>query len=106
MHIVINDEGEILSFCITKANVDDRETLKNEAFLKAVFGKLYVDKGYISQKKLTDLLFVDGIHLITNIRIHMKNSLMTIADKILLRKRFVIETDNDELKNICQVEHS
>ena len=31
---------------------------------------------------------------------------MTLSDKILLRKRSVIETVNDELKNICQVEHS
>ena len=105
LHIVINDKGEILSFCITQAKVDDREPLKNESFLKAVFGKLYADKGYISQK-LTELLFVDGIHLVTSIRNNMKNSLMSMADKILLRKRSVIETVNDELKNICQLEHS
>jgi hypothetical protein len=105
LHIVINDKGEILNFCITQANVDDREPLKNESFLRAVFGKLYGDKGYISEK-LQQLLFVDGVHLITNIRNNMKNSLMTMADKILLRKRSVIETVNDELKNICQVEHS
>ena len=105
LHIIINDKGEILSFCITQANVDDREPLKNEGFLKAVFGKLFADKGYISQK-LHNLLFVDGIHLITSIRNNMKNSLMTISDKILLRKRSVIETVNDELKNICQIEHS
>ncbi len=104
LHIVINDKGEILSFCVTQANVDDREPLKNESFLRAVFGKLYGDKGYIS-KKLQELLFVDGIHPVTSIRNNRKNSLMTMADKILLRKRSVIETVNDELKNICQVEH-
>jgi hypothetical protein len=74
-------------------------------FLKDIFGKLYADKGYISEK-LNKLLFVDGIELITNIRNNMKNSLMLMSDKILLRKRSVIETVNDELKNICQVEHS
>ena len=105
LHIVINDRGEILNFAITQANVDDREPLKNESFLKAIFGKLFADKGYIS-KKLTDILFVSGIHLVTSIRNNMKNSLMTMSDKILLRKRSVIETVNDELKNICQVEHS
>ncbi len=105
LHIVINDRGEILSFCVTQANVDDREPLKNESFLKAVFGKLFGDKGYIS-KELHKLLFVDGIELITNIKNNMKNSLMLLSDKILLRKRSVIETVNDELKNICQVEHS
>jgi hypothetical protein len=105
LHIVINDKGEILSFTITQANVDDREPLKNENFLKNIFGKLFGDKGYIS-KELTRILFVDGIHLITSIRNNMKNSLMDMCDKINLRKRSVIETVNDELKNMCQVEHS
>ncbi len=105
LHIVINDKGEILNFAITQANVDDREPLKNEDFLKAVFGKLFADKGYISEK-LTNILFVNDIHLITNVRNNMKNSLMTMSDKITLRKRSVVETVNDELKNICQIEHS
>lgn len=105
LHIAINDKGEILSFAITQANVDDRELLKNENFLKDIFGKLFGDKGYIS-KELTKILFVDGIHLITSIRNNMKNSLMDMCDKINLRKRSVIETVNDELKNMCQVEHS
>lgn len=105
LHIIINDKGEILSFAVTQANIDDREPLKNEGFLQQVFGKLFADKGYISEK-LSKLLFVDGIELITNIRNNMKNSLMQLSDKILLRKRSVIETVNDELKNICQVEHS
>ena len=105
LHIVINEKGEIISFCVTQANVDDRDPLKNEGFLKQVFGKLFADKGYIG-KQLTDLLFVDGIHLVTSIRSNMKNSLMSMSDKIYLRERSIIETVNDELKNICQVEHS
>ena len=105
LHIVINDRGEILNFAITQANIDDREPLKNESFLKAVFGKLFADKGYISEK-LTKILFVNDIHLITSIRNNMKNSLMSMNDKIMLRKRSVIETVNDELKNIGQLEQS
>lgn len=105
LHIIINDKGEILSFAITQANVNDRDPLKNEGFLKDIFGKLFADKGYIGAK-LTELLFLDGIELITSIRNNMKNSLMSMSDKILLRKRSVIETVNDELKNVCQVEHS
>lgn len=105
LHIVINDKGELLNFVITPGNTDDREPLKNEAFIKALKGKLYADKGYIS-KELTNILFMDGLHLITSIRNNMKNVLMELKDKILLRKRSVIETVNDELKNICQVEHS
>ncbi len=105
LHIIINDKGEILNFTITQASADDREPLKQERFLDKIFGKLFADKGYIG-KKLAQLLFVDGIQLITSIKNNMKNCLMTMSDKILLRKRSVIETVNDELKNICQIEHS
>ena len=73
--------------------------------LKTSWGKLFGDHGYWSQK-LFETLFYDGIHLITKIRNNMKKSLMNINDKILLRKRAIIETINDELNNICQVEHS
>jgi len=79
--------------------------LKNKSFHKKVFGKLFGDKGYISQT-LFEMLFIDGIHLITKIRKNMKNSLMHIKDKIILRKRALIETINDELKNMCQIEHT
>lgn len=105
LHILINDKGEILNFTITQANVDDRSPLKKKSFIQKIYGKLFADKGYIG-KDLMQLLFADGLHLITNIKNNMKNSLMTMSDKILLRKRSVIETVNDELKNICQVEHS
>jgi hypothetical protein len=105
LHIVINDKGEILDFLFTQGNVDDREPLKNKNFHDKIFGKLVGDKGYIS-KTLFDELFIDGIHLITRIRKNMKNSLMLIQDKTLLRKRALVETVNDELKNICQIEHT
>ena len=105
LHLVINDKGEILNFLISQGNMDDREPLKREGFLKKIFGKLFGDKGYISQQ-LVEILFTDGLHLVTGIRNNMKNSLMDMNDKIMLRKRSVIETVNDELKNICQIEHS
>lgn len=105
LHLIINDKGEVLNFVITQANVDDREPLKDSKFVSKIRGKLYADKGYIG-KKLTELLFMDGVHLITSIRNNMKNVLMELKDKILLRKRSVIETVNDELKNMCQIEHS
>ena len=105
LHIVINDKGEILDFLFTQANVDDREPLKNKNFHDKIFGKLFGDKGYIS-KTLFDELFIDGIHLITRLRKNMKNSLMLLQDKILLRKRVLVESVNDQLKNICQIEHT
>ena len=105
LHIMINDKGELLNFVITQANVDDRAPLKTGNFLKKIFGDLYGDKGYLS-KELAAMLFDQGLHMVTGIRSNMKNVLMTIREKILLRKRSVIETVNDQLKNICQAEHS
>lgn len=105
LHLIINDKGEILDFMITQGNINDREPLKQKSFHDRIFGKLFGDKGYISQT-LFEQLFIDGIHLITKIRKNMKNCLMHIHDKILLKKRALIETVNDELKNICQIEHT
>ena len=105
LHIIINDRGEILDFIITPGNVNDRKPLNDMDLHKRIFGKLYGDKGYIS-KDLFEKLFVDGVHLITKIKKNMKNSLMLLQDKIALRKRALIETVNDELKNICQIEHT
>lgn len=105
LHIIINDKGELLDFLISQASTDDRTPIKQDNFLKKIFGSLYADKGYISNE-LTELLFSQGLHLVTGLKSNMKNVLMTMRDKILLRKRSVIETVNDQLKNICQVEHS
>jgi hypothetical protein len=89
------------------ANVDDRNWSVIQPLCKQLFFcKLYgEDKGYISAS-LCELLFENGLHLVTGIKNNMKNRLMTMRDKILLRKHSVIETINDELKNICEIEHS
>ena len=105
LHLLCNEKGELLNFVFTPANTDDRQPLDYTEFMKNVKGKLVSDKGYLS-KKLFERLFVNGIQLITKIKKNMKNSLMSNYDKILLRKRAIIETINDELKNICQIEHS
>ena len=106
LHLVCNEKGELLSFMLPPpGNVDDREPLKNTAFLENISGKLVGDKGYIS-KGLFEKLFVDGIQLLTKVRNNMKGALMSVADKILVRKRAIIETVNDELKNMAQIEHS
>ena len=90
---------------LTPGNVDDREPLTGTNLLNKIYGKLFADRGYISQS-LFEKLFIDGIHLITKLRKNMKNSLMHISDKLMLRKRALIETVFDELKNICQIEHT
>ncbi len=106
LHISINDCGEILGFCLTLGNKDDRDPKVMEHLTKNIFGKLFADKGYIS-KKLAAQLQENGIQLVTKQKKNAKTkSLMELSDKILLRKRAVIESVNDFLKNICQIEHS
>lgn len=105
LHIIINDRGEIISFVITQGNVDDRQPLSMESFICNVSGKLYADRGYVSQK-LAEILFVDGIHFVARMRNNMKGGELPLQDRLMLRKRAVIESVNDELKNICQIEHT
>ena len=105
LHLVVNDKGEILSVCLTPANVDDKDWDVMSRLTKRIFGKLVGDKGYMSPK-LSAKLWDRNIQLITKIRKNMKNKLMTLTDKLLLRKRAIIESVNDFLKNICNIEHS
>jgi hypothetical protein len=103
LHIVINEVGELLAFKLTSGNTDDRAPVKY--LTKDNIVKCFGDKGYIS-KKLFESLFENGLQLITSVKSNMKNKLMPMIDKILLRKRSLIETVNDQLKNVCQVEHT
>ena len=105
LHLICNEKGELLNFMITPGDIDDREPLKYNAFVEFLYGKLVGDKGYIG-KELFQRLFVNGIQLITKLKSNMKGALMSVSDKLLLRKRAIIETVNDELKNIAQIEHS
>ncbi len=90
---------------ITPSDVDNREPLKIKSFVEFIYGKLVGDKGYIG-KDLFNKLFIDDIQLVTKLKSNMKGGLISIYDRILLRKRAIIETINDELKNIAQIEHS
>jgi hypothetical protein len=104
LHLVVNDRGELLTFCLTPGNTDDRQPVPR--LVRRLFGKLVGDKGYISQALAEHLLVVQGLHLITKLRKNMRNVLMPLADKLLLRQRAIIESINDQLKNICQIEHT
>jgi Transposase DDE domain len=105
LHLIINDRGEILSFYLTKGNVDDRNIKVMTSMTEQIFGKLFGDKGYIS-KALSDLLWGNGIQMITKPRKNMKEFNISQEDKIMLRKRAIIECVNDELKNICKIQHT
>ena len=88
LHLICNHRGELVSCQITPGNVDDQSPIPE--MTKDLFGKLFGDKGYIS-KKLFDALFSRGLQLITGIRDNMKNKLMPLFDKLILRKRSMIE---------------
>jgi Transposase DDE domain len=103
LHLVVNDQGDILNFCLSQGNTDDRKPVGK--LTKGLFGKLFGDKGYIS-KELTSSLLDKGISLFTPIKKNMKERAISKEDKFLLRKRSIIETINDQLKNISQIEHT
>jgi transposase len=105
LHLVINDRGEILSVRLTPGNVDDRKPVPQ--LVRKLFGKVFGDKGYISQPLYELLRQTLGIQLVTKLRSNAKNRLpMSLMDRILLRRRAIIESVIDQLKNISQIEHS
>ncbi len=104
LHLIVSDTGEILNVKCTSGNTDDRSVL--DEMCSVLFGKLLGDKSYISKEKAALLLDKYGVELITTHKKNMKPRLITLLDKMLLRGRSIIETINDQLKNICQIEHS
>jgi DDE family transposase len=103
LHLLINDERDLLAVALTPANVDDRRPVP--ALVQGLTGKLFGDRGSISRVLFEDL-FARGLALITKLRKNMKNKLVPLLDKLLLRKRALVETVNDQLRNISQIEHS
>ena len=103
LHLVVNDLGELLACRLTPGHVDDRSPVP--VLVQRVFGKLFGDRGYLSQGLFAEL-FERGIHLVTKLKRNMKNRLMPLGDKVLLRQRAIVESINDQLKNISQIEHT
>lgn len=104
LHLVVNEQGELLNLQITPGNVDDRKPVPD--LLESLFGKVFADRGYVSQQLATQLFTQLGIEFFAKPRRNMKNHLMRLTDKLLARKRSIIETIIDQLKNISQIEHS
>lgn len=103
LHLLINDCGELLNITLTAANKDDRKPLPD--LLAGMFGKLIADKGYLS-RHLSESLQEAGIELVTKVRKNMEQPSLTVMNAFLLRKRAIIESVIDQLKNISQVEHT
>jgi len=104
LHLVVNERGELLNLTLTPGNVDDRRPVPE--LLQGLFGKVFADRGYVSHKLASQLLEKFGIQFFAKPRRNMKNCLMRLQDKFLSRKRAIIETIIDQLKNISQIEHS
>jgi hypothetical protein len=102
LHLIINDQGEILAYMLTPGNIDDRFPVPDLS--KELFGKLFGDKGYISQDLFLKL-YEKGLQILTKMKKNMKNKIMSIFDKLLLRSRGIIESVNNKLKADCQIEH-
>lgn len=103
LHLVINHLGELLDIKVTPGNTDDRKPVPG--LCATLSGKLYGDKGYISQA-LRQKLKVLGIDLVTKVRKNMKPIAHSLFDQAMLKRRSLIETVIDELKNLCQIEHT
>ena len=111
LHLIVNDQGELLAVQLTPGNIDDRKPVP--LMTKKLWGKLVGDRGHLSQV-LYEQRFAQGLQLmaadrplpITSIRRTMQNRLVVLEKKLLTRKRFVIGTIVDQLRNISQIEHS
>lgn len=103
LHLAVSDRGELLGWQVTPGNCDDRRPVPK--LTKRLFGKLFGDRGYLSAP-LKMLLREQNLQLITKVKKNMKNKFLNLTDKLLLRKRAIIETVFDQLKNISQIEHT
>lgn len=104
LHLVINQLGQIMNFLITPASVSDNNETVLRRLLGGLRGKCYADKGYIS--KLFERFYQEGLQIVTKIRSNMKNSLMDLDDKLRLKKRALIESVNDILMSVMDVDHT
>lgn len=105
LHLVITDQGGLVHFFLTQGNVPDNSRMVIDTLTHNLYGRLFGDKGYLSTK-LRDWLRERGVTLVTKIKRNMRNCLMPLIDKLLLRKRALIETVNDQLKNIYHIDHT
>ena len=103
LHLVINEQGELMNLKFTRGNTDDRTPVPE--LTEHLQGLLFGDKGYI-QQTLTESLITRGLRLITGIKKNMTPKLMSLFEKILLKKRSVIESVFDVLKNHFDLEHT
>jgi len=104
LHVVINHDGELLACQVTPGNTDDRRPVPKLA--ERLWGRLFADKGYLSQPLTRELLQTRQLRLVTHIKRNMANRLLLLREKVLLRRRALVETVFDQLKHLLQIEHT
>lgn len=104
LHLVVNDCGDLLSCCVTPGNTDDRRPVPK--LVQHLFGKVFGDKGYLSKPLAEQLMEDYAVELVTKVRSNMKAIVQDEFDRFLLRKRAIVESIYDQLKNISQIEHT
>lgn len=105
LHLIINEEGELISFCFTSGNIADNNHQVLKHLCNKLSGEMFADAGYISHK-LFEILFDQGLQLFTKIRRNMKNKFINLRQKYYLKKRSLVETVIDLLKYICDLWHT
>ncbi len=103
LHLIINEKGQLLQALVTPGNVDDRKPVRN--MTRKLLGLIFADKGYIDHKLFQDL-YARGFKLVTGLKKNMKNKLLPLREKMLLRKRSIIETVNSVIKKDFQIAHT
>ncbi len=97
--------GEIVRFALTGANARDLDPGVWALFARGLRGHVFADRGYIFAG-LSQRLRAQGVRLVTGVCRNMKNRLLPLWEKEMLRKRAIIETINDLLKNTAQIAHT
>jgi hypothetical protein len=81
LHLVVNGCGDLLAVCLTPGKMDDRGPVPRLA--RRLFGRLFGDKGYISQPLAEQLFLAQGLRLITKLRKNMREPLLELSDRLL-----------------------
>jgi hypothetical protein len=107
LHAVVNHLREIVGVCITPGNVADNNEHIIRKMANNVFGKMFGDKGYILNQELWTEIYYQGVKFITNIRINMRQKLMIMEEKMILRKRAsIVETLFSTLKDRMSLQYT
>ncbi len=104
LHLLINNYGQIINFLFTQGNVADNNKDLLQYLLAGLQGQCFADKGYLTT--LFEEFYLQGLQLVTKVRAKMKNKLIKLSDYMKLRKRALIESINDILTSVFDLEHT